>query len=113
MLDWFRFRDDRKRVWRCIIANASEMPELEKASGLCVYSQRTIVLNGDTPKRDWDLVVLHEILHASLADTGLQSDETHVDLMSTHGLSMLKQLGFRLPPLPKGTKEVRCKRTKS
>jgi hypothetical protein len=105
---WFRFRDDRRRGWRCFLTRPDITRDLgldEKGAedeGASDLTRRRIYVNANSPRSSWGTTALHEMNHAALLDTGFEGEEWEpiVDVHAVRMLPILESLGFRLPDPP-------------
>lgn len=64
--------------------------------GLCDYSSRTISIREGLDREDFEETLLHELIHANLAEPLLDPDDEEllVSILSPRLVATLKQLGW-------------------
>lgn len=111
-MPWFNLRDAGGRLWRVYLVDALVDPDdgARKALlGLTHFDKREIEICVRQSWRECQNTVMHELMHAA---GGVKRDkpwsreleEAFVSKAERTMRRMVEQLGFRVPPLPKGVK---------
>lgn len=111
-LHWFKLRDAGGRMWNVYLVDALHDPDdgARKALlGLTHFDKRMIEISVLQSWRECQNTVMHEMMHAA---AGVKRDkpwsreleEAFVSKAERTLRRMAEQLGFRVPPLPKGVK---------
>lgn len=110
-LEWFRFRVGRA-VWRVLfvprILDESTGNEL---LGRCIYARRWIEISAAQTMPEICHTLLHEVMHCAgegfaCSPFDPQSEERFIETSEKRLWSILAQLGFAPPELPRGFAEM-------
>ena len=77
--------------------------------GRCVYEDDRIILNALASNHVTEETLIHELLHLSLEnlETDEDTEERIVEWADSRLAWSLRQIGFRLPPIPEGVERLR------
>lgn len=123
VIEWFRLRDRRRRVWRVHLAHPRWFAPHEAAkkrtdryangfAGLTILAERAIYLSASEDRSTREETLLHEVMHAVLDGfepvraseaISYEAEERAVSAISPRLYPVIRRMGLRWPRLPRGT----------
>lgn len=107
---WFQFRTHRRRKpWRVQFVDA--LPNDQ--GGVTDVYKKTISMLASLSRKRREELLGHEFAHALCAHVKQEDDEDHrheeriAETVEASFIPFLRSLGVRLPPLPRGYREIR------